>query len=262
MKAHAKLSASGSERWLNCPASVKLSESLPPTPDSKYAIEGTKAHKLYEQWLNHVITKSAFAFRSPGAYPKGMVETVKIGIDAIKKVWDNGRTGKLETEKRVSLEFIDEGMFGTLDTRIIEHFGSLYIFDYKHGAGIAVDVQDESDPSRFNHNTQLIYYALASAHEFDYDFENVVLGIIQPRALHHQGPIRSATLPIRLLQYYEGIFKRGVEQTKKKDPKFKAGKWCKWCPGTMIDNKTKRPHCREYTKIQNSAAALAFSGIE
>ena len=44
---HAKLSASGSKKWLNCPLSVKL-ESKIPNESSTYAEEGTKAHELSE----------------------------------------------------------------------------------------------------------------------------------------------------------------------------------------------------------------------
>jgi len=51
MTAHAKLSASGSSRWLNCTGSVKAESTLPNTTSS-FAMEGTTAHALADLCLN------------------------------------------------------------------------------------------------------------------------------------------------------------------------------------------------------------------
>jgi len=45
-RAHARLSPSAAERWLTCPASVKVGEALPKPPTSRFAEEGTRAHAL------------------------------------------------------------------------------------------------------------------------------------------------------------------------------------------------------------------------
>jgi hypothetical protein len=45
---HAKLSPSASERWMTCPASIRMEEQVPPEPESTYAAEGTAAHSLGE----------------------------------------------------------------------------------------------------------------------------------------------------------------------------------------------------------------------
>lgn len=42
---HAKLSASGAKKWINCPLSVVL-ESKMPNEETPYAKEGTLAHEL------------------------------------------------------------------------------------------------------------------------------------------------------------------------------------------------------------------------
>ena len=47
MGKHAVLSPSASERWINCPASVKLAAQFP-NESSRYAEEGTLAHELGE----------------------------------------------------------------------------------------------------------------------------------------------------------------------------------------------------------------------
>ena len=49
---HAKLSASGSSRWLNCPGSVKAEEGFTDN-GSAFAFEGTCAHELAELALTN-----------------------------------------------------------------------------------------------------------------------------------------------------------------------------------------------------------------
>ena len=45
MAEHAKLSASGSKKWLNCPGSVAFEKEFP-DEESEFAKEGTTAHAL------------------------------------------------------------------------------------------------------------------------------------------------------------------------------------------------------------------------
>ena len=49
---HAKLSASGSSTWINCPGSVQAQEGRPDT-SSFFAREGTVAHELANLCLVH-----------------------------------------------------------------------------------------------------------------------------------------------------------------------------------------------------------------
>jgi hypothetical protein len=45
MQKHAKLSASGSHRWISCPGSIKAEENFPDIKN-KYAEEGIIAHEI------------------------------------------------------------------------------------------------------------------------------------------------------------------------------------------------------------------------
>ena len=53
-KGHAVLSASSSERWLNCPPSARLGQASEDT-GSDYAAEGTDAHTLCEYRLKQAL---------------------------------------------------------------------------------------------------------------------------------------------------------------------------------------------------------------
>lgn len=250
-KKHAKFAASKSERFLNCPGSIAAEEDLPEPPESRYAAEGTRAHKLFEIWLNH-LNKSTTTFTIPKGYPQGMVGPVRIAVDEAKRL-KGILNGEMHSERKVSLAYIHEDAYGTLDLRFVEHFGVLYIFDYKHGAGVPVDIRNNSSKSIYNHNTQLVFYAMASAHEYNYDFAEIRIGIIQPRALHAEGPIRSASLAPKLLKGYEELYRRGIERASAPGARRQPGEWCRWCRA--------KETCREFKRIANSDAAQAFAGI-
>ena len=53
-RAHARLNASSSHRWMMCPPSVKLSEQFEDKPSS-YAEEGTFLHELCELKLHRYL---------------------------------------------------------------------------------------------------------------------------------------------------------------------------------------------------------------
>lgn len=227
-EAHAKLGASSSDIWLNCPGAVALWEIAPEEPESPYALEGTKAHKLLDIWLKHYRSKNG-AFVFPKGYAPGMVKAVRVCVDDLKKSWNRQSKKELALDKKVSLEnVVAPGMFGTLDIGVAEDFGTLEITDYKHGAGVKVDVIKTGPAGIKSLNTQLVYYALGFAAEFNFHFQNVKLKIVQPRC--GQGsPISEITVQMSEVMGYIDLFKRGVERTTKKDARRVAGPWCRFC---------------------------------
>ena len=100
---------------------------------------------------------------------------------------------------------------------------TLYVTDYKHGYGI-VEVAN---------NTQLIAYAIATLDTFNLwqTIKRVVTTIVQPRASHIDGPIRTHEYTVDDLrvnwwpQYVEAV-RAGEDPT----TPTKAGKHCKYCP--------------------------------
>ena len=66
-RAHARLNASSSHRWMMCPPSVKLSEQFADKP-SAYAEEGTFLHELCELKLHRYLhTQASMALRGANA---------------------------------------------------------------------------------------------------------------------------------------------------------------------------------------------------
>jgi len=128
-------------------------------------------------------------------------------------------------EIRVGLEFVEPGMFGTVDAAIVELFGILWVIDYKYGAGRMVDPAD---------NSQMIYYALGIAHKYHFNFSKVRLAIAQPRIVHKDGFFRTWDISIPKLMSWQKVFKNGVEACKKPDAPLKPGRWCFFCPAQTI----------------------------
>lgn len=241
---HAKFSASGSKRWLACPGSIQLAEGLPKEPDSPYAAEGTRAHECLEFLLNvgpgEQLGGEA-ALRADG-YPMQMVVHAAA---AARWIWRQMPKGsELLAETRVHLDFVHEGMFGTTDAMIVDEFGELHVIDLKYGAGVAVDAEN---------NTQGLYYGLGAAYPYDFNFERIRITILQPRAFHRLGPIRSWVVSPEYLKSWIAHFRAGVDRALAPNPPLVPGAHCRWCPAERVCPKVGN-------RSGNGAAARDFAG--
>lgn len=229
-KAHSILGASSCHRWLNCPGSVRLSVGIPKT-SSTYADEGTAAHELAETCLRSgadaVKYVGKFITVNETAYEvtPDMAAAVQVYLDTVRAdLAAAGDGAELEIEKRFHLDWLYDGMFGTNDALVGQPFGLLRIYDYKHGMGVAVDVQD---------NPQLMYYALGAAHGETYD--EVELIIVQPRAQHPSGPVRRQRMWVAELDRWANeVLLPGAEATEANGASVRCGEWCKFCPAMAI----------------------------
>lgn len=247
VRAHAKYSCSGASRWMACPGSVKLSEGLPKPPDSPYAEEGTRAHECLEKLLAHKgagITQLITKLKKK--YPMEMVDHVQ---DTYFKLLDMANADGLESgdllvEQRVSLEFLAPEMFGTVDTGITQPFGRLTVADFKYGAGVAVDPEE---------NKQLLLYALGLAHQSDYNFSEVRLVILQPRAFHKDGPLREWTCSMDELLAWRDKFSAAIAECEAPNPKLCPGDHCRWCTAKSV--------CPELSTKAFKDAQLDFAAV-
>lgn len=202
-KEHAPLSPSASKRWMTCPGSVALIDSLDITETpSKFAAEGTVAHEVGELCLRHGKEPHDYIgqqFQSDGftfTVTQEMADAVEVYTDYIRTVIEQAEsqadaTVSLAVEVKCCLRHYGvKGMNGgTSDSVLICHEHEfIEIVDYKHGAGVAVEVHD---------NSQALSYALGALHDAgitDLDDWAVFLTIVQPRAIHTDGPIRKVQM--------------------------------------------------------------------
>lgn len=243
-KAHALYGPSSAERWYNCAASTEHEKTAPPEKESPYAKEGTDAHYCLETLMraDGKKLKEARIFLE-GSYPSEMVEHATEAYFEIKRRQAELPGSVLYAEEKVDTShFTDKDQFGTLDAAIVQEFGRLVVIDFKYGAGIPVDPDE---------NKQLICYALAVAKRFHYNFVDVELVIIQPRARHESGnTVRSWTCSIEELIAWEPRFLERVAATKDPLAAFTAGPHCKFCRG--------KANCPEISSSALRAAQIVF----
>ena len=213
---HAKLGASSSERWINCPASVRMCENLPNT-SSVFAAEGTVAHELSEKCL--VMKSRAIHFLGKNIngfiVDEDMAQNVQNYVDYVLSV-----NGSLLIEQKVDFSrWVHEG-FGTSDAIVIdEQNNTLHVIDLKYGKGVAVYAQD---------NTQAQLYALGAydlfAHIYDIDF--IKMHIHQPRINN----ITSWEITVdELLEFGDEVKKRADATLDENAPFNPTEKSCMWC---------------------------------
>lgn len=193
MAAHALLSPSAAERWINCPASVFLNKDIP-DEGSVYADEGTAAHTLMElagkeyfngfEWdsIKTALALKVAEMRAQGSQGKFTINDVwadevincaRVWIKELDKVC-GGFPDYVAFETRVnSVEIPNGSMSGTADCLMLVG-DTLHVFDYKHGQGVPVSAEN---------NPQLSLYGyMAYMSHLDLPVENVELHIVQPRA--------------------------------------------------------------------------------
>ena len=226
---HAKLSASGAKRWMNCPPSVRLEEGFK-DKESPYAKEGTLAHSLAELMINYncgrlkktEFNKQLKELSKDELYNQEMQEYIE---DYVHTVWEFVNEAKAKckdieilTEQRLDFsEYVPDG-FGTGDVVIISD-GEIHIIDLKYGKGVEVFAND---------NPQLRLYGLGaiSTYEMLYDFDKVKMTIMQPRLNN----ISSETMPVNFLKDWgKYTVKPLAELAIKGEGEFKTGDHCQFC---------------------------------
>lgn len=249
---HSRIGASTCERWWNCPGSVALVATIPPQPSSPYAKEGTNAHLLAEWCLRNeaeaINTVGNTIITNDGEFQvtDEMAEAVQMYLDTIR--FDMETYGlkikDIKIEHRFHLVHIDKDAYGTNDCNLPVFLDKVVVYDYKHGQGVAVDAEE---------NKQLMYYALGAAELGDYTTIEVV--IVQPRAIHRDGPIRRWTLTIEDLRSFGNELRVKIAETRTDNALLNAGPWCKktFCPAMAV--------CPAIKGSVSKAAGLAFGDV-
>jgi hypothetical protein len=134
----------------------------------------------------------------------------------------------------------------------------LRVIDYKHGAGIPVEVEN---------NPQLMYYALGAIqhvctkHKIDYlsvlgwgsVFKEVEIVVFQPRCRHKAGIMRKWVVPAKTLDAFAVELAKAAAATRAKDAPFKTGDHCRFCPALGI--------CPTFNSATMAMAKVDFAAV-
>lgn len=246
MAAHAKLSASGSHRWLACPASVMAEQGLPEST-SKFAHEGTAAHELAEiilrtpqddcaQWIGRVLPETEWTV------DREMADYVQQYIDYISHHVYKDSYAAYEVRVDFS-DWIPDG-FGTCDAMVITG-DTLHVIDLKYGKGVPVS------PVK---NTQAMLYALGAYSDAQsiFDIKQVQITIVQSRIFDDEP--QSWTISIEDLLRWGEWAKQRAEACLEPGAEFVPGdKQCQWCNA--------KPTCRALATMTEQAIMAKFEDI-
>lgn len=191
-KQHSILSPSGAGRFLKCPGSIS---------DEKKERDNKD--------ITAVVTQE-------------MANAVEVAVDYIRGIRDKMENPVLIPEHEVWLPCLDfrggKG-HGTLDIYLYDEY-EVHVMDYKHGRGIAVEVED-------NDQTKLYTVGVLDKKHRGKKFFNHIL---QPRSPHPDGPCRRAELTWKELTTYEIGVNKTIKTYHPKSAKYCAGDHCKYCP--------------------------------
>jgi len=234
-----------------CPGSVGLSSGVF-DPESDYAALGTAAHKLGAhclvsgddawQYVGHAVDDDGKIRTRPRkkdfVVDKDMADAVQVYLAAARREYpelaDGVRDGVL-VEYSFHCPELHELYYGQSDLAVIEDIlrgvggapvlvgDALNIWDYKHGAGIVIEVE---------RNVQMLYYAagvLTSLGLWD-RVHTIRVYVAQPRGWHWQGPIRSWETSVdELAEWLDGELIPAMKRAETSD-ETKSGEHCRFCP--------------------------------
>lgn len=257
MTVHAILGASSAARWMSCTGSPRLiarlteSGEVDPNKSSVYAEEGTAAHALAEHCL-HKDVAPAGLIGGTMVYKDGdytfdmaaelrevdfevteeMSDAVQLYLDTIAEEIRRLPNAERLVEVTVfPLAGYEGDSFGTADVCLWDPIESeLTVMDFKYGAGVVVDAE---------HNAQTMFYGLGGLRRVVGESganacEWVRLVIVQPRARHADGPVRTFKLRASELVEWGGTLRSAIEATKDPKAPLHAGSHCKWCPAQPL----------------------------
>lgn len=227
---HSFLGASSAERWMACPGSVALIKAIALTADPEaeepdYRRDGVQAHALAAMCLEADV--DAWELDDTAAFPDvtpEMMEAVQSYLDYVRSL-----PGIRHVESRVHRPELHSDFYGTLDFAAVSRKtgGGIHFVDYKHGVGVVVEVE---------YNLQLMYYAYGFLGD-DEDYENsepVELTVVQPRADHCDGPIRTwATTVGEIRQWAHEVLLPAMQATET-DAYLDMGDHCRFCPAKLV----------------------------
>jgi hypothetical protein len=222
-RAHAVLSASGSERWLNCTPSARVEDVLPETR-SGYADEGTAAHDMVDAVILTCAPVDSLighgAWESNQYFTQELRDAAQIcvnhGRDLIDAARARTKDAVILVEERLDFSALVPEGFGRGDFVAIAD-GVAWFRDWKFGRGKVVMADTPQ--------LKLYGWAVVEAYRELYGIEKINLGIVQPRINHYDELEMTVE---ELLAWGESI--RPVAKLAWDGAgEFRPGDWCGFC---------------------------------
>lgn len=236
---HAAASPSSAAMWMNCPASITKAEGRE-RPSSRFAKEGTAAHKIAETILGGNLFPPGKISVEGTEFIVGipMLRALRPYISLVESLRDR-RGAKTYLEQKVVLGWSGGQVWGTADCISLRKT-TLDIVDLKFGKGVPVSPD----------SAQLKIYALAAIDTFwpSAHFTDINLTIVQPRLDPVPKTINIGSLTLADWNRFE--LRPAVGRIVQGDDTEKVGDWCRWCVRTS--------ECAAFAQKRFTKAADSF----
>jgi len=174
---HARLSASRTERFMQCPGSVRLESQMPDEPAGEAAAIGTAIHELSEKLLRGEAV-------NPNDHPDDHFNMAMEYVEFINKLVEQPRKRMIEVNVDAGLKSLHHALGGTADAVLVDG-NHLHVVDLKTGR-VLVEAEN---------NKQLMTYALGVMRQFNAPIDiTCTMHIFQPRAGRSKWTISGADL--------------------------------------------------------------------
>jgi len=173
---HARLSASRTDRFMQCPGSYRLESLMPYEPAGEAAAIGTAIHELSEMILS--------GKEVPAGTDQDHVAMAQGYADFVNTLVENPRKKLIEVNLDEGLKSLHPALGGTADAILVDG-DHLHVVDLKTGR-VAVDATD---------NKQLLTYALGAMRQFKAPSHiTCTMHIFQPRVGHSKWTVSGQEL--------------------------------------------------------------------
>lgn len=253
-KAHDELGPSAAHRWMHCAGSVEAERGMPDNSNA-HSIEGTAAHALAEVAYQRN--------RHPELWVGDTVETVVITqdiadnvetyVDVLRDYTEGADIVRIERRLTLPREMNPPApMGGTCDAWFFyAPTNRLRVVDLKFGRGVVVEA---------DHNPQLQYYAVlawldlrATSKHLAESVREIELVIVQPRAFHPDGPIRTFTLTLHELRAFARELILAARRAMVPGAARTPGDWCRFCKAKLS--------CAEFRNRALAVAKVEFGPL-
>jgi hypothetical protein len=216
---------STAKRVINCPASVKLVQQMPPQAESEHAARGTLLHNVIAELLEFDKRPEqclGAQYKDQILTPELLDEKIIPALALLDEV-DPEKKMEYMVETRVAFGDFLPGVFGSTD--LLGRKGKrAIVLDWKFGDGVLVDAVE---------NPQLLFYAAAAmrtpAAQWVFEgAEEIECIIVQPPSIR-----RWVTTPERIKQFEQELL-YAVRLSSWPEAPFATGDHCRWCTAKPI----------------------------
>lgn len=215
--------------WVPCPGSVLLSAQCENLEDKVKADAGTAVHAgimtaIYQESRIPTLVEGVIDVTNvKEKYTQEEKECIDLMVDHVRDIAERDGIVNIHCEETTNIPQIHLKAFGTPD--VWGHSTDkyiLHIWDYKHGHGIVEAFE----------NWQCLMYVSSMLNDACFELEyKIKIHIIQPRAFHRDGPIRTWSLSVDEFKKYEETLIKAANAATGPNPPTIPGKHCRYCRG-------------------------------